>query len=388
MRQMTDEIRLCEAARDGKLAQVRHYLKKRVNINYKDNGCNNYSPLYHAIWQGRVEVVSVLLEHNADVTQETLCHDTALQVGLFESVANISTIRKIIDLLLLHGAKFDAPLLEYCYHNNVEAFLDELRHTDVNQEYSNGYTVMHYACALNLEGLIKQLIDRGGDVNKGGNSEQVTPLHISAHHGHLKAVQQLLAHGASLSKKVRLSDFTPLLYAVLGGHIMIVQYLVEQGASLSDKDSAHNTLLLRAASSGHLEIVRWLLENGASITERNYGGDTALICAARGGHLEISKYLVEHGVSISNKNKSGKTALIMAKKYGHEPLTNYLCRYSMLARTQDKKNLSKNETTSRQSNANAENSSAAQAESTNKRKAREQSCSDNEKQSKKQRLGP
>lgn len=65
-------------------------------------------------------------------------------------------------------------------------------------------------------------------------SLEISPLHFSAYHGHLKMIRKLLKHGLSpnLVAKTRM---TPLHYAVLGDNPKIVKILLKAGAFLDTK---------------------------------------------------------------------------------------------------------------------------------------------------------
>ncbi|MEO6588410.1 MAG: ankyrin repeat domain-containing protein [Pyrinomonadaceae bacterium] len=89
--------------------------------------------------------------------------------------------------------------------------------------------------------VIKNLLDRGADVNFFGKSKQ-SALNIAAERGHLYAVAVLLAAGANIENP-DVADKTPLMGAAFAGKTKVVNLLLRYGA-LINRDLI-NTLQLK-----------------------------------------------------------------------------------------------------------------------------------------------
>src|SRR5262245_12579895 len=66
-----------------------------------------------------------------------------------------------------------------------------------------------------------------------------TPLHISAHRGHLGIVDALLEAGADVQAREGCSGTTALHWAAEGGKVDVAERLLEAGADLKLRDAWH-----------------------------------------------------------------------------------------------------------------------------------------------------
>jgi ankyrin repeat protein len=64
------------------------------------------------------------------------------------------------------------------------------------------------------------------------NSNDVTPLHVSAKFGNLEATKDLVARGAAINYP-NIDGNTPLMVAVCKGKLEIFRYLTERGADIN-----------------------------------------------------------------------------------------------------------------------------------------------------------
>jgi ankyrin repeat protein len=61
------ERELMKAAREGKKAQVKEYLKNGANVNARDPASYSETPLYHSVSSRSLETVELLLANGADI---------------------------------------------------------------------------------------------------------------------------------------------------------------------------------------------------------------------------------------------------------------------------------------------------------------------------------
>ena len=143
-----------------------------------DAGCvnstnrNSRPPLYRAAVAGKLEVVTLLLEHGAKADAQIPGGWTALHVAAATDAVEIGK------LLLKAGASPNAVA-------------------------QGNMAPLHLAAALGCTNMAELLLQNGADINlvlsqQGGYSRN-TPLHWAAHIGKLDAFKLLLAHGADLN---------------------------------------------------------------------------------------------------------------------------------------------------------------------------------------------
>jgi hypothetical protein len=137
--------------------------------------------------------------------------------------------------------------------------------------------------------LIKNLLDRGGNVFGRYNRSMETLLHIQARSRH--------------------------------STVEMAQFFLDAGLSVNDRDSAGNTPLHAAAKvklRGNVDppMIEFLISNGADVTAVNQRGATPLHIMLL-GHLDRDKFrlLVENGADVNASDKNGLTPLHYAVIY-------------------------------------------------------------------------
>ncbi|KAK4203870.1 hypothetical protein QBC40DRAFT_250714 [Triangularia verruculosa] len=224
-------------------------------------------------------------------------------------------------------------------HNGIVKQLLE-KGADVNaRKGDDGWTPLLLAAQQGHEGIVKQLLEKGADVNARKGDYGWTPLSWAAQQGHEGIVKQLLEKGADVNAEDKYDGWTPLLLAAQQGHEGIVKQLLEKGADVNARSGNNGwTPLLLAAGQGYEGIVKQLLEKGADVNaEDKYDGGTPLLLAARQGYegivkqlLEkgadgIVKQLLEKGADVNAEDKyDGGTPLLWAAQQGYEGIVKQL----------------------------------------------------------------
>jgi ankyrin repeat protein len=179
---------------------------------------------------------------------------------------------------------------------------------------------------------LKELIDKGANVNQVDEEEGVTPLIQACMFGRVDAVGALIHAGANIETPDSANGATPLMWAAirdpgkearekgipipsLKAKNEIVRLLLKAGANAKAKDSWGGTPLLWAADEGNLEIAKMLLKAGADPNAGDGDGLTPLMASANyetTGHLQLMHVLLDAKASIHAQNKMGDTALFYA----------------------------------------------------------------------------
>ena len=131
------------------------------------------------------------------------------------------------------------------------------------------------------------------------NSVQASALVSAAANGHEGIVRQLIKSGANVNSGTK--TFGGFEFALGGaaeaGHFDIAKILLENEAD-TGAIAANGDALQRAAYSGHISIAELLLDHGADINQANglFGG--AVQGAVLGRHMDIVKILLGKGANI------------------------------------------------------------------------------------------
>ncbi|KAF4827208.1 putative ankyrin repeat protein FPV227 [Colletotrichum tropicale] len=186
--EIVDMLLLLEAAKTGKLSEIRRLLKQGTHVH----GFGPDSPLRSAILNGHKDVVGVLLEYGTDANSGSACEyplDWAMDME--------GEIGDITRLLLDYGAdptKIRTNLLSFA-----------VRDEDMN--------------------MAKLLIGKGVDINAADESRW-TALHFAAMNGLLDFVLILLKH-LPVATAADLMGRTPLDHAEQNGKEAVVRRLRE-----------------------------------------------------------------------------------------------------------------------------------------------------------------
>ncbi|KAK3190887.1 hypothetical protein K4F52_003204 [Lecanicillium sp. MT-2017a] len=131
-----------------------------------------------------------------------------------------------------------------------------------------------------------------------------TPLGIVSQFGHVVLVRQLLEKGAEVDARDSEYGRTPLLWAAISGHEAVVQLLLEKGADIEAKDRIFKlTPLAYAADSGNKAMVKLLLESGADVGPFDESGQTPLSWANEPGNEAVVKLLLEAQASLEARGR-------------------------------------------------------------------------------------
>ncbi|KAJ7158283.1 ankyrin repeat-containing domain protein [Mycena crocata] len=239
------------------------------------------SPTSHERAARRLELVRLLLEHNADVHAH---NNGALRAGSRRGH------QELIQLLLEHGANVNAA-----DENDVSAL-------EAAASWNGGYDMVdssssHEKAAHRLE-LVRLLLEHDADVHAYNNGA----LRAASREGHREVVELLLEHGANVN-------------AADGSGVSALEDAAGwDGSSPDEWDTSPDEMAAR-----RLELVGLLLKHGADVHAHNNG---ALRAASRKGSKEVVQLLLEHGTNVNASDENDVSALEAAAcwdgSYGSE----------------------------------------------------------------------
>ncbi|XP_007641675.1 2-5A-dependent ribonuclease isoform X2 [Cricetulus griseus] len=167
---------------------------------------------------------------------------------------------------------------------------------------------------------IKQLLQRGADINACEDIGGWTPLHNAVQLGKVDIVHLLLRHGADPHQRKK-NGATPFIIAGINGDVTLLQTFLSKGADVNECDLNGFTAFMEAAECGKVEALRLLFDKGANVNLRREttedkkrmkrGGATALMSAAEKGHTEVVSILLnEMRAEVNVQDNKGRNALI------------------------------------------------------------------------------
>ncbi|VUC27773.1 unnamed protein product [Clonostachys rosea] len=192
--------------------------------------------------------------------------------------------------------------------------LGRLNEKELNQPDEDGMTPLHIAARRGLLKATKNLLDKGvGNSIKHKDHMERQPLHCACISGQKEIVNLLLASGADLEAKQG-DGRTPLGEACYWENLDVMNELLSRGAKVDVVDEDNQSLLNLAVGDRNIDIVKRLLkEEHLDLNNRdNYNGWTALHRAAYWGEEEIVDMLLEKGASTSIQDNDGWTPLYTA----------------------------------------------------------------------------
>ncbi|KAL7802906.1 ankyrin repeat-containing domain protein [Trichoderma afarasin] len=170
-------------------------------------------------------------------------------------------------------------------------------------------TVLERAAVKGLRDVVKQLLEKGADVN-AVDQNGYSPLISASESGHFEVAKLLIEHGATINVRDS-KGATPLFKAAASGFVELVQLLIDKGADIEARGNSNKTPLLAAASTGYADVVRLLLNHGAQIEAKTERDSTALLLASNKGHTDVVQLLLDRGADVEAESKERKSMPLM-----------------------------------------------------------------------------
>ncbi|GAB7334095.1 hypothetical protein MBLNU13_g06173t1 [Cladosporium sp. NU13] len=284
-------------------------------------------PLFDAFTFGRYDIVTLLLNHGADINQR-LDERTILSAAIEES--DLEKVRlalslgadpnvahpmdNLIDDCLWEDCRREDCLWEHgpwkhrynCVHEELACLLVE-HGADVSRQSRSGDTIFHYAAIKAHAQLLRMALHRINSpmILDIGNNFNKTPLHyVIGESGEapldrsLDLTSMLLEAGADVNVQNAWGG-TALMLAAISGRDDLVRLLLDAGAIVKGQCHRGHTALSYAAGRGHSTVVGLLLERVAPNHEDNSYFTLALEEAFEGDHRDVVKQLISFGADSS-----------------------------------------------------------------------------------------
>uniref|UniRef100_A0A0X3P756 K Homology domain-containing protein n=1 Tax=Schistocephalus solidus TaxID=70667 RepID=A0A0X3P756_SCHSO len=312
-----ESVPLIEAAKDGHTDVVRLLLQYGASVSQVSN--NGYTALHYAATNGHLDCVRLLLQYKSPLEVQNENGHTPLMEAA--SNGHIEVARCLIE----HGAYINTystefkesalTLASYKGHADMVNFLLE-NGADHEHRTDEMHTPLMEAAMEGHVEVARLLLAHGANVNIPQDSFE-SPLTLAACGGHTELAHLLLGYEADI-EEVNDEGYTPLMEAAREGHEETVALLLAAGADVNAKtDETQETALTLAACGGFIEVCDMLLNSNADIEVGSAGCSTPLMEAAQEGHLELVRRLLQRGANVNAMTATGDTALHYAAENGH-----------------------------------------------------------------------
>ena len=301
--------------------------------------CVDQTPLHSACAHGNVDMVELLLGHQAEIEHRDKDGMTPLLTAVKHG--HVTVLKK----LLHHGASVTvidkedrSPLYLAAEYNQLKCLKTLVKTNSIdwlmrrNDRWDN--TAIHIASSSGNLDIVIALIEAGAQIDNKNEDEQ-TPVHLAAKHGQLKVLKYILGHDRYSVNDEDFESQTALHLASSGGHHDIVQELIRAGADIHARNSYLWSPLACAAAQGwvkctsHLIKVNKLIMKypyndfsytkvGASLETQDRNKNTPLHLAAKHGHDGVVQLLIDHGADLTAVNLNDNNPISEAISRGNQ----------------------------------------------------------------------
>ncbi|KAI1735193.1 ankyrin repeat-containing domain protein [Xylaria scruposa] len=293
-----------EAAHSSSYEMVEYLLRNKADPNAPPCREEERTALHYAVYNRDLEMAQLLIGFGARITPpepqakltilETLCTRISAPMTPKE--------RRLFEFLLDAGADIHYPRPE-----NRPNWCSPVLATLIRQSAD---------CEL-----IRRVLDAGADVNEAGTSGY-TAIQAAAARGHLELLKELYNRGADINARAGYSFGRTALQAACSGNEInteLVAFLLDNGADVNAEAGVKwgLTALQGAAIEGHIGLASLLQERGADVNAPPaiFGGRTALEGAAEHGRLDMVQLLLNFGGKDERGGYDG--AIKRAEENGH-----------------------------------------------------------------------
>jgi ankyrin repeat protein len=292
---------LHDIARQGQVEMLRLLLEAKADVSQRNQ--SGWTPLHTASFAGYTEIMSLLLEAKADATATD---DNGLTV--LHLPTNAATAKLLLDTKSDVRTEWGATL-----------------NSDVAPNHDGGWTALHVASWRGCEDVAKILLENQADIF-AKTVKGYTGLHLASENGHEGVVQLFLE--ANMDPDSLTKDrFTPLHCGSRAGHVEVVDTLLKRTGDVNAQTTYGETALFFASREGNTEIVEMLLGAKADPTTCTKDGRIPLHIASEIGQLNIVDILLDTQPQAALiEDKRGWNALHYAALSGHFRVIDVLIR--------------------------------------------------------------
>ena len=320
---------LTEACRRGDLALVKKLVKEGHSVDgeYSRLRWDAWTPLMEASGAGHNEIVSYLLQNNADVNKSDFNGSSALHLASDKGYLDI------VKVIIFKGADIEAedhygwtPLFWAAMRGHssvVEALISSRVSLSLNKKNKEGNTALHYAVKLNHVQCSCLLIEAGADMSIISKMSQAALVHQAVEEGLDSELKTLIRAGTPVNHKDE-HGRTALHYAAELNLIQCGILLTEGGANIQIKDSNGRTPIDNASTD-----FRAAVEQALSFTSKKiicvignaYSGKSTLIASLQNENASPFRKASNRIFGVKDINQQRTAGIepvsLSSKRYGN-----------------------------------------------------------------------
>ncbi|KAF8371143.1 mask-1, partial [Pristionchus pacificus] len=230
-RNVSDYTPLSLAASGGYVDICNMLLDAGAEINSRTGSKLGISPLMLAAMNGHRDATRVLLERGSDINAQIETNrNTALTLACFQGRTDVVRLLLQYHANVEHRAKTGlTPLMEAANGGYVEVgqlLLEHYADPNTSPVPSSRDTALTIAADKGHEKFVDLLLKNGAQVD-ARNKKGCTALWLACHGGHLETVQTLVKHKKTNVEMEDNRKVSPLMIAFRKGHTKIVKFLVK-----------------------------------------------------------------------------------------------------------------------------------------------------------------
>jgi ankyrin repeat protein len=319
-----DAFDLCtplhEAARQGHHRHLGMILESSTELDVKD--IRGWTALFHAIWEGRVDVITRLIDQGCKINTQDNAGMGVLHLAAVQRDPNI------VRVLLDSGADCNVAdsrgwtpieMREFTRGDSDPISMMILKRLKQDYRSSLSQTALHMAVLFQDLEMATHFLDQGSRINDA-DILGCTALHDAAVVGYKEMVDLLLSRGAAVDV-MNSTGKTPL-------HCLLIQWprdtpriawaLLDSGADVRIRDNDGNTVFDNIINFEVFQSVREklllqrLLEGMDIDFISTYGGSSLLNIAVEFGNEDCIRVVLDNGAGINDFNQEGVTVLHQA----------------------------------------------------------------------------
>lgn len=340
--ELSTKDRLFRAIRNRDLETIEGLLEGKIDLSVWNT--MEQTPLAHAVAVGDAAIVEALLEAGADVDDGgsgTMRHNLSPLHGAVEG-RHVD----ILELLLQHDAKVDGdgeepPLFVAARRGCAACIRVLLEHgADAKSEDSEGTTALEAAASMGWKRAFELLASHHSKAEVAAARRllrdiqeqrllavgETAELIEMIHHGQIDKVEQRLLQGGVDVNKADDQGNTLLMAAAARDEHGLIERLIALGARPDIRDKDGMTALIRtlySSSSKRGETIAVLAKAGADINETCARGMTPLMHAVEGdlkahpnggGFAPGTMALIQLGADLEARDRGGNTVWMQIKR--------------------------------------------------------------------------
>ncbi|WP_422865699.1 ankyrin repeat domain-containing protein [Brachyspira hyodysenteriae] len=291
----------------------------KVNVNVQDE--EGFTPLMNAIREREIEIVKILLEHNADVTKikDNSGRNAFFWAAVLDELEMLKLFEKynpdfnVSDNYGSNALFFTrkAETVNYLLKNGA----------DINKKNKSGRTpLIQHSLAYENQDHVKFLLEKGADINAQDN-EGVTTLMFAVQTDKTKIIDICLSEKADINIKDN-EGKTALFHTISSfGILENVKSMTENMfGDYAKTDYVKNYMNQKKMEETDtaIRLIKLLVSNGADINAQDNKGNTLLMYAIALRNEPLINEILKLNPDVNIKNKEGKTANDIAKEYGYK----------------------------------------------------------------------